>query len=512
MTTILDCTLRDGGYYTNWDFKSETVDVYIQAMNLLPIDYLELGYRNNTTKEYMGKFGYCPVSVLKQIRQTCTKKLVVMLNEKSTKPEDLNTLLKPIVGLVDMVRIAIDPNNFDRAVVLAKAVKAMDFEVGFNCMYMSKWQTEYPSFLSKLSILNDMADLFCMVDSFGGVTPEDITNIVKEVRINTTCPIGFHGHNNLQLGLINTLTAMKLGVDYVDATILGMGRGAGNLNMELLLTYLNAHEGLKVDFNVLGDVITAFTPLLRQYQWGTNLPYMLAGANRIPQKEVMDWVTNRVYSFNSIVRALDNRKNNAIDNAKFPHLAVAKKFDKILVFGGGNNAIEHKDAIKEFIAKEKNIAVVFATARHAKAYQDIKAPIYYILVGNEGRRLTTNIGENKFNGTCVLPPYPRIMGTEVPAYAGKNTVELESVNFTDQFKDSVTTIALQLAINLTDGEIFVIGYDGYPGNVLSEKEVALTNENKTIFNAYKQTKVEPLKSLTPTLYKDLEVVSVYQYL
>jgi len=512
MTTILDCTLRDGGYYTNWDFKSETIDAYIQAMNLLPINYLELGYRNKPTKEYMGKFGYCPVSVLKHIRQTCTKKLVVMLNEKSTKPEDLNTLLKPIVGLVDMVRIAIDPNNFDRAVVLAKAVKAMDFEVGLNCMYMSKWQTEYPGFLSKLSILNDMADLFCMVDSFGGVTPEDVTNIVNEVRSNTTCPIGFHGHNNLQLGLINTLTAMKLGVDYVDATILGMGRGAGNLNMELLLTYLNAHEGLKVDFNVLGDVITSFSTLLRQYQWGTNLPYMLAGANRIPQKEVMDWVTNRVYSFNSIVRALDNRKNNAIDNAQFPHLAVAKKFDKILVFGGGNNAIEHKDAIKEFIAKEKNIAVVFATARHAKAYQDIKAPIYYILVGNEGRRLTSNIGENKFNGTCVLPPYPRIMGTEVPAYAEKNTVELESVNFTDQFKDSVTTIALQLAINLTDGEIFVIGYDGYPGNVLSEKEVSLTYENKTIFNAYKQAKVDQLKSLTPTLYKDLEVVSVYQYI
>lgn len=512
MTKILDCTLRDGGYYTNWDFNDETVDAYIQAMNVLPIDYLELGYRNNPTKEYMGKFGYCPVSVLKHIRQTCTKKLDVMLNEKSTLPEDLDALLKPIVGLVDMVRIAIDPKNFDRAVVLAKAVKDMGFEVGFNCMYMSKWQTEYPDFLTKLGVLDSFADLFCMVDSFGGVTPEDVTNITKTVREHTKCPIGFHGHNNLQLGLINTITAMKLGVDYVDATILGMGRGAGNLNMELLLTYLNAHEGMQVDFNVLGDVITAFIPLYEQHQWGTNLPYMLAGANRIPQKEVMDWVTNRVYSFNSIVRALENRKNNAVDNAQFPKLNVEKKYDKVLVIGGGNNAIEHKEAIKEFIAQEQNIAVVFATARNAKAYQDIKAPIYYTLVGNEGRRLTANVGENNFRGTCVLPPYPRTMGTEVPGYAEANTVELESVDFTDQFKDSVTTIALQLAMNLTDGEIFVIGYDGYPGNVLSEKEVSLTNENKTIFNAFQKAKGVQLKSLTPSLYKDLEVVSVYQYI
>lgn len=512
MTKILDCTLRDGGYYTNWDFNSETVDAYIQAMNTLPIDYLELGYRNNPTKEYMGKFGYCPVSLLKHIRQNCTKKLDVMLNEKNTRPEDLDALLKPIIGLVDMIRIAIDPKNFDRAVILAKAVKAMGFEVGFNVMYMSKWQTEYSEFLTKLGVLDSFADLFCMVDSFGGVTPNDVSNIVKIVRENTKCPIGFHGHNNLQLGLINTITAMKLNVEYVDATILGMGRGAGNLNMELLLTYLNAHEDIKVDFNVLGDVITAFTPLMEKYQWGSNLPYMLAGANGIPQKEVMDWVTNRVYSFNSIVRALDNRKNNSVDNAQFPILNVEKKFDKVIVIGGGNNSIEHKEAIKEFINKEHNIAVIFATARNAKSYLDIKAPVFYILVGNEVRRLNLNIGEEHFNGYCVLPPYPRKMGTEVPVYAEKHTVELSSVSFTNQFKDSVTSIALQLAMNLTDGCIFLIGYDGYPGNILSEKEVTLTNENKIIFNAYQQTKGKKLKSLTPSLYKDLEIVSVYQFL
>lgn len=512
MTKILDATLRDGGYYTNWDFETEVVVSYIQAMNALPIDYLELGYRNKPSKEYLGKFGYCPVSVLKKIRQSCTKKLDVMLNEKSTRPEDLDALLGPIVGLVDMVRIAIDPKNFDRAVVLAKAVKAMGFEVGFNVMYMSKWMAEYPEFLEKLDVLDSFADLFCMVDSYGGVTPDDVINITNTVRKHTTCPLGFHGHNNLQLGLINTITAMNLGVDYVDATILGMGRGAGNLNMELLLTYLNAHDGLKVDFNVLGDVVSVFTPLLNKHQWGTNLPYMLAGANRIPQKEVMDWVTNRVYSFNSIVRALENRKNNTVDNAKFPILEIKQKFDKVLVFGGGNSCVEHIDGIKEYIAKEKNIAIVFATARQAKFYQDVKKPIFYTLVGNESRRLTANVGADNFQGTCVLPPYPRTMGTEVPAYAEKHTVELKEIAFTDQFKDSVTTIALQLALDLTDGDIFLVGYDGYPGNVLSEKEVDLTNENKTIFRAYEVARGKKLHSLTPSLYKDLEIVSIYQFI
>ncbi|MCS2762608.1 aldolase catalytic domain-containing protein [Bacteroides ovatus] len=280
---ILDCTLRDGGYYTNWDFDSKIVDVYIQAMNVLPIDYIELGYRSIPTKEYMGKFGYSPVSVLRHIKTTCIKKIAVMLNEKNTRPEDLDTLLVPIQGLVDMIRIAVDPNNFDRAVILAQSIKTLGFEVGFNTMYMSKWD-DYEGFLSKLNKINKVADLFCMVDSFGGVSPEELKAIFQTVKQNTTCPVGFHGHNNLQLGLVNTLTAIECGIDYVDATILGMGRGAGNLNMELLLTYLNK-GGLEVDFNVLGDVITAFQSLHDKYQWGTNLPYMLSGANSISQKK-----------------------------------------------------------------------------------------------------------------------------------------------------------------------------------------------------------------------------------
>ena len=532
MTKILDCTLRDGGYYTNWDFNSETVDAYIQSMNVLPIDYLELGYRNNPTKEYIGKFGYCPLSVLKHIRQTCTKKLDVMLNEKSTKPEDLDLLLKPIVGLVDMIRMAIDPKNFDRAVVLAKAVKAMGFEVGFNVMYMSKWSTEYPEFLKKLTVLNGWCDLFCMVDSFGGVTPEDVTRIYKEVREYTDVPVGFHGHNNLQLGLINTITAMKLGVDYVDATILGMGRGAGNLNMELLLTYLNAHEGMQVDFNVLGDVITAFTPLYEQHQWGTNLPYMLAGANRIPQKEVMDWVTNRVYSFNSIVRALENRKNNTVDNAKYPVFEANRKFSKVIVVGGGNSVKEHLEGIKAFVNANANanlnsndggVAMIFSTARHAKLFADVECMKYYALVGTESRRMAANVTNPNVNGNdngngdwfkdaVILPPYPRTMGTEVPAFAEKHTYELPSVDFINDYKDSSTTIAFQLALAIASGEIYTVGYDGYPGSVLSEKEMALTHENKTIFEAFAKANGGALKSLTPSLYKELQVVSVYQFI
>lgn len=506
---ILDCTLRDGGYYTNWDFCSDIVNNYIDAMNKLPINYLELGYRSNPSKDYLGKMGYCPVSVLRGIRARTVKKMAVMINEKSTKPEDLELLLKPIVSLVDMIRIAIDPKNIERAVILAKAVKDYGFEVGFNVMYMSTWLSN-KEFLGKLSQVNDIADLFCMVDSFGGITPNEVKEIINIIRNKTNCPIGFHGHNNLQMGLINTLTAIDSGVDYVDGTILGMGRGAGNLNIELLLTYLNK-EGLEVDFNVLGDVITTFTPLYEKYRWGTQLPYMISGANSIPQKEVMELVTNRVYSFDSIVRGLQNRKDNVKDNAKYPFLD-SEKFENVLIIGGGTSPHDHFEGIKAFIEKQNSIALVYATARHAGVFKSLNVPQLYCLVGKEAKRLARNVSAKDFKGKCVLPPYPRKLGTDVPDYAQKSTYELKSIDFTKDYLDSCTTLAIQTAMNLSAKNIYVVGYDGYPGSVLSEKEVALSNENMTLFNDYEKIKGAKLISLTPTIYPELNVVSLYQFI
>ncbi len=506
---ILDCTLRDGGYYTNWDFSKEVVNEYIHATNILPIDYLELGYRNKPSKEYLGMYGYCPVFILRQIRELSTKKIAIMLNAKSVEIDDLDCLLDPIKGLVDMVRMAVDPKDFERALALAKEIKAKGFEVGFNTMYMSKW-AEYEGFLPMLKGLDGIVDVFNMVDSYGGVTPMDVKEITLLVKKYTSVPVGFHGHNNLQLGLINTLSAIECGAQFADATILGMGRGAGNLKMELLLTYLNKHTKLEVDFNILGNVISAFTPLLDKYQWGTNLPYMLSGANSLPQKDVMDWVSNRVYSFNSIVRALDNRRGKVQDNAKFPEL-ICPKFDKVIIIGGGANAIDHLEGIKAYIQSEQSIALVHATAKNASLYKDLDVPQYYGLVGSEGKRLTSNVGPINFKGICLLPPYPRTMGTEVPEFAKDSTFELREIDFTTEYHDSCTTIALQSALLLSKGNIFIVGYDGYPGSVLSEKEMALTNENRVLFQDFQKAIGHKLVSLTPTLYKELEVISIYQF-
>ena len=505
---ILDCTLRDGGYYTDWDFSDDIVNTYINGMNSLPVDYIELGYRNKPESGYMGKFGYTPIYLLEKIRSSSKKKLAIMLNEKSTRVDDLSYLISPLRGLVDMIRLAVDPNNMKRAIQLAKEIKKQGFEVAFNVMYMSKWN-QYENFYDSLIDLNEVVDVFNMVDSFGGIMPDEVVEIVSRLRAVLTCKIGFHGHNNMQMGLINTLKAIEAGADSVDSTILGMGRGAGNLNTELLLTYLN-RNGLEVDFSTLSDIITIFHPLYEKYQWGTNLPYMISGANSLPQKDVMSLVTNRLYSFDSVVRGLQNKKDKVVDNAKYP-LISEDTYKNIIIIGGGQSPIEHFDAIKTYIQNNESIALVFATARHAALFRDVKVPKYFCLVGREAKRLIKNT-ILPFTSKCVLPPYPRVLGTDVPDFATAQTFELEKIEFTNSYYDSCTTLAIQVALKLSSDNIYIVGYDGYPSMILSEKEMSLTAENRSLFQAYHTFTGNKLVSLTNSLYSELQVESVYKFI
>jgi 4-hydroxy 2-oxovalerate aldolase len=505
---ILDCTLRDGGYYTNWDFEKHIVDSYLNCLNELPVDYLEIGYRNNPKKDYQGKYFYSPLFELQDIRLKSNKKIVIILDEKDVNPQDVKALLTPCIGLVDMVRIALAPENLVRALKLAEELRKMNFEVGFNVMYMSKWK-ENPSFISNLSQLGDLADYFYMVDSYGGVYPKNVIETIELVREKTDVKLGFHGHNNLELALINSLTAIEHGVEIIDTTVLGMGRGAGNLKTELLLTVLASKFGAEVDFNALGLLVQSFEGLQKEHEWGTNLPYMISGSNSLPQKDVMDWVTARYYSLNSIVRALDNQSQGIKDNEKFETLKT-EKVKNVIIIGGGPSARTHAEGIEEFISKTEDISIIHASSKNAKQYLHLKVPQYFCLVGNEGYRME-KVFENlsSFRGTCVLPPFPRKMGTYVPDQIKEKCFELEHVTFTDTLHDSHTALALQTSLTLSPENIYLVGYDGYFGSDMSTIERMLTAENETLFNQFMEFSDINLISVSPTMYSSLKTISIY---
>lgn len=510
---ILDCTLRDGGYYTQWDFDKNLVKTYFDSFNHLPVDYLEIGYRSNPMKKYLGEYFYSPPHVLEYCKESSDKKLVIILDEKDVRPEDVPNLLGPCRGYIDMVRMAIAPLNFGRALKLAAEVKKLGFEIGFNVMYMSNWK-EFPNFLKQINEVTGLVDYFYMVDSYGGVYPEDVRQTYQLVRDQTDVAIGFHGHNNLQLGLINTLTAIECGASIVDATVTGMGRGAGNLRTELLLTALNSKDILidDLDFNALSKVVDPFTSMQASYGWGSNLPYMVSGAHSLPQKEVMEWVTKRYYSLNSIIRALTNQSKGLKDNKELKKLDFSdvKKHDSVILIGGGPTAVKHSIAIKEFLIKNPEIAVVHASSKNAKSFEEISNEQVFCLVGNEGHRLEEVFDfKNKISGKCILPPYPRKMGTYIPIALEDCSYELASVDFTERFEDSHTAIALQTAFELGASKIYFTGYDGYSGETIDQKEQELFLENEYLFSQFQVKYHIPLISITSSLYEGLKQDSVY---
>ena len=507
---ILDCTIRDGGYYTNWDFDQDIVKTYLESFNHLPVEYLEVGYRSEALGDYLGEYFYCPVETLQRIKKLSNKKLVIILNEKDVRASDAEALLSPIIGLVTMVRMAIDPKNFERALSLAAEVKRLGFEVAFNVMYMSTWADE-KEFLELIPQVDKVADYFYMVDSFGGVYPQDVKDTIALLRSKTNVKLGFHGHNNLEMALANTLTAIDEGIDIVDATVTGMGRGAGNLKTELLLTVLNAKGLLDFPYNELSKTVDDFTKLQQHYEWGANLPYMVSGANSLPQKQVMEWVSKRYYSFNSIIRALNNQSQGKVDNTKLPELDFGKEktYAGALIVGGGPSVVKHSDAIDQFLIKNPDVVVIHASSRNAMSFTRVPNDQYFCLVGNEGHRLEEVFGDvSNVKGTCILPPYPRKMGTYIPKKLENQAFELKDVSFTDQLKDTHTALAIETARVLFINKLYIVGYDGYGEEAMGKKEQELFAENELLFNKAQQAGLE-LISLTSTSYNKLKKDSIF---
>ena len=509
---ILDCTLRDGGYYNNWDFDLSIVNQYCDFVENSPIDYVEVGYRSIPLDGYLGEYFYCPIYVLKRLKNRMpSKELVIILNEKDIRAEHVEALLLECQGLISMVRIAIDPKNFKRAIILAKKVKSLNFKVAFNIMYMSSWKQDN-SFLDDLKEIESFVDYFYMVDSYGGVMTEDVIQTIDLVkRKSDIIKLGFHGHNNLQMAMANTLEAINRGCVIVDGTITGMGRGAGNLRMELFLTYLESKNHFEIDYSAMGSIVSKFEKMKEKYKWGTNLPYMFSGAYSLGQKQVMDWVGLNRYSISSILNALKNQKDFKKDNFKLNSLVTNKPFNKAIILGGGESVSVHEVAIHKMLQNDPNLVLIHAGARNINKFLEIENKQYYTLVGSESDKLTNSIKDfSNLKGICIYPPFPRKMGIQIPDELIDISFELNSISFTNISQDSPLALSIQTAIDIGVEKLFFVGFDGYKDKV-TNNQLLITQENQKILDDLKKLiQIESL-FLLPTEYKNVKLSSLYNY-
>lgn len=500
---ILDCTLRDGGYYTNWDFEPELVKEYLTSVNSLPIEYVEVGYRQPVKQIYMGEYAYLPWQTIDFCqRYAPNKKLALMLNLKDVDETSIFPLLKPIIGIVPLVRLATAPKDVEKAAKVANVIRALGLEVSVNIMYMSTWLSD-EKFWQQLPLLDDNIDMLCMVDSYGAVYPHEIPQIVAKVKQSISTPIGFHGHDNMTLAFANALAALHAGCKMIDSTIMGMGRGAGNLRTELLMTYL-AKDDIRINLNSVVELLAHFATLHEKYGWGTNLPYMISGTNSLPQKDIMAMLSQKRYSIAHIVRHLQNNLSPNKTN-QYPEIQINAKPEPVLLVGGGASVIKHIGAIVAYLNRNPFMPVCFLSAKHIALFDIINNPRYICLVGNEGARVEKNAKALHETDMFVLSN-KKYSDTYVPDSIKARTFIVPTCN-QFSFSDAPLALAMDLVPNVSNAcMVLMVGMDGYSESKLSDI-YDMMRENQTIIDAYMGQ--FHFKSLLPTEYKHIEQSSIY---
>lgn len=521
MTKILDCTLRDGGYYNDWDFDEATCDVYFEAVSRLPISTVEVGYCNHPKTGYLGRYFFLTRRDLEPIkaRLRADQDLAVMLNAKDVEVAGLEKLLGDLVGLVNVVRMAVAPKDLPHGAALARELHRLGFRVGFNVMYLSTYWDKTDEVLAPLAEARDVIESAALVDSYGSCLPAQVAEGIRgAIRLMGGVQVGFHGHDNMALAFANTLSAIDAGATVVDGTFVGMGRGAGNLKTELMLVKQAAAEGSNLDYDALSEVVTAFEELRAKYHWGTNLPYMISGAAGLPQRDVMDWLGKNRYSVASILRALRQAKSGVLDGAEHPALEQSAltpgEGGEVLIIGGGPSITRHLDALTRFV-EENDVLVIHANVRNLEQIDAFGPKQVIGLAGHGVLRISPDLDLANVQAFVVANP-PRFEGT-VPEGVTKPVVQVapfapEAASDALGPISDIGPLALALGAAAAVGakRISLAGFDGYVNATSAQQDLA--HEAQRLLDAFKAEKSDiRIESVTPTLYR-IDTSSVYSRL
>ncbi|MBO0962418.1 aldolase catalytic domain-containing protein [Neobacillus sp. MM2021_6] len=273
---ILDCTIRDGGLVNNWDFSVEFVQDLYNGLSAAGVEYMEIGYKNspkllNATEPNPWRF--LDDHFLKEIiPEKKFTKLSALVDIGRVDPNDI---LPRDQSVLDMIRVACYIREVDKGLELVQMFHDLGYETSLNIMALSSVPEKKLIEAFEL-VRNSPVDVVYIVDSFGSLDPADIEHQVKKFKeMIPNKQLGIHTHNNMQLAFANTLSAMKNGVTFLDSSVYGMGRAAGNCHTELLVSYIQkTRYELKP---VLGIIEKHMLEMRQKWEWGYIIPYMISG-------------------------------------------------------------------------------------------------------------------------------------------------------------------------------------------------------------------------------------------
>lgn len=421
---ILDCTLRDGGYYTNWNFETDLVRFMVQSLCSNNVDIIELGYKS---PKKGGPYRKCNDGFIGSITDCIdfspyNTELSFMIDAKDYISKDgtvNHSLLDDCIknsksSPFSVCRIAIKLNEIKQAKVISKYLSNKGYRIFINLMCISLMTDD--DIIKFVTELSNYAETLYFADSFGNLTPSRVSYICSLYRQHTNKLLGVHCHDNLSLAFANSLQAIDSGFSYVDSTVCGMGRGVGNTKTEQTILYRESNITTS-----LIDVVNKFSRLQSKYKWGYNSLYMLGGMNHIHPLYLQD-LTSSNLSNGDKMKAAKNLKNTTqydkellrdykdqkavviiparYKSTRFPGKPLAKIKGKPMVLhvaekaekavGKNNVYVATENEIISSVVKEAGYRVVLTsdkcatgTDRIAEASLEIDADIFVNVQGDE---------------------------------------------------------------------------------------------------------------------------------
>jgi 4-hydroxy 2-oxovalerate aldolase len=275
---VLDCTIRDGGLINNHDFDTRFVREVYKALSEAGVDYMEIGYKNSkrlfSPKEF-GKWKFCDDEDINRVIDGIASKtkISIMVDVDRVDIEDVRSRKDSPVA---MIRVATYVKDVDKAIFLVNHFAEKGYETTVNIMAISRaLDNELTECLNQLEEESKAGAVY-IVDSFGALYQETTEFLIKKAKgILKTKEVGIHAHNNQQLAFANTIEAIIHDANYVDGTVYGLGRAAGNCPLELIMGFL---KNPKFDIRPILDLISKeFIPLREKIEWGYIIPYAITG-------------------------------------------------------------------------------------------------------------------------------------------------------------------------------------------------------------------------------------------
>jgi len=515
MLHILDCTMRDGGYYNDWDFSPEFVTDYLSLMSELGVTHVELGFRFLKSQSHSGPWAYTPDSLVEINQGSKSLNVGVMANlgELINAPESTLRIMFPESPIVSFVRIACHFEELEHLPPLVQFLAQQGFQVGVNLMQVSERTKSELTFFGEL--LNSLpVDFAYVADSLGALTPQDTDSIFLDLKSVLTVPFGMHAHDNKGLALQNTLAAKNAGATMLDCTLAGMGRGAGNTRTEDLLAELGNcgeipfhQEGFQPLNNFLNKHMV---PLMADHKWGPNLPYRLAADWRIHPTFVQELLSENSdhRTVISSLQALSIQESSRFDpmmldsgsyiqvkeDPRVSDSLSAAVGKDVLIVGGGPTASLHQLQVLQH-ALDRGATILLLNL----AWPDHSGAAGAFRVGANRMRLGVN--GDKFWGSKNPTISPIAPPSDSQDTVKNSVVPIKKSSGEIDFRDGAAFVpneltlsyALALSIYLEAETVFLAGIDGYGDGDVRNSEII---ESVSTFKAGRPN-IE-LVSLTPT--------------